>query len=101
MTSKTPISKIKPFIEDNDHLTDPSRRSSKDENNFYDDYFYDDDCTTNEFQCGDGSCIHKFMKCDGFPDCNSGEDETDCDGQFYFKLFNFTKNNKDKSVVIY
>ena len=81
MTSKIPISKNNFFFNDEDYLTDPSHRSSE-EDRFYE-YYYDDKCNTNEFQCDDGSCVHKLLKCDGFPDCNSGEDEVGCNGKFF------------------
>lgn len=35
-------------------------------------------CLKNQFMCDSGRCISKSYVCDGFPDCSSGEDETNC-----------------------
>lgn len=32
----------------------------------------------NQFMCADGKCLRSFQLCDGFPDCLTGEDETEC-----------------------
>jgi len=32
-------------------------------------------CSTNEFSCGDGSCINNEFLCDGQVDCYNGLDE--------------------------
>ena len=32
-------------------------------------------CSTNEFSCGDGSCINNDFLCDGQVDCYNGLDE--------------------------
>ena len=37
-------------------------------------------CTENEFECGDGSCINNYFVCDGYPDCIDYSDEVDCGG---------------------
>jgi hypothetical protein len=33
-------------------------------------------CDTDEFQCNDGICLDLDQKCDGYPDCRNGEDES-------------------------
>ena len=35
-------------------------------------------CQENEFPCLDGECIKIRWRCDSYPDCNDGSDETDC-----------------------
>jgi hypothetical protein len=39
------------------------------------------ECSTNEFSCGDGSCINNEFLCDGQVDCYNGldEDSETCD----------------------
>ncbi|XP_060533809.1 uncharacterized protein LOC132706475 [Cylas formicarius] len=36
------------------------------------------ECTTEQFKCGNGVCVSKRKVCDGYKNCISGEDETDC-----------------------
>ncbi|KIH62414.1 Low-density lipoprotein receptor domain class A [Ancylostoma duodenale] len=39
-------------------------------------------CASDEFMCGDGSCIEKSLECNRKYDCADGTDETECE---YFK----------------
>ena len=36
------------------------------------------ECQTDEFRCGDGSCIPRELVCDGQQDCQLGSDELVC-----------------------
>lgn len=35
-------------------------------------------CMKNQFLCDNGRCISKSYVCDGYPDCDGGEDEANC-----------------------
>lgn len=35
-------------------------------------------CTSDQFSCGDGTCIKRGFKCDGYNDCKNGNDEKSC-----------------------
>ena len=35
-------------------------------------------CASNQFQCGDGSCIPMSHLCDRDSDCDDGSDENNC-----------------------
>ncbi|XP_006817386.1 uncharacterized protein LOC102802271 [Saccoglossus kowalevskii] len=35
-------------------------------------------CQYYEYQCGDGSCISDYLRCNGSPQCSDNSDETDC-----------------------
>ncbi len=37
-----------------------------------------DACLSNQFQCGDGSCVLSHYHCDGVIDCSDGTDEEEC-----------------------
>lgn len=38
-------------------------------------------CPRYEYMCSDGKCISKAYVCDGYPDCSTGEDESNCPGE--------------------
>jgi len=38
----------------------------------------DADCRSDEFECGDGSCIDISLRCNRFYDCSDGSDEVNC-----------------------
>ena len=35
-------------------------------------------CTPDELPCNDGTCFHRSMQCNGFPDCYDRSDEANC-----------------------
>lgn len=35
-------------------------------------------CPRNEYMCSDGKCISRAYVCDSYPDCSTGEDESNC-----------------------
>ena len=39
-------------------------------------------CGSQEFRCSEGKCIPKFFLCDKHNDCDGGEDEHGCPGNF-------------------
>ena len=62
-------------------------------------------CESGEFQCKDGSCIHRLWRCDSEPDCSDDSDELDCPSSCgYYKFQCATgecieKNKKCDGVV--
>lgn len=40
------------------------------------DFFPDETCPTDMFECNDGTCLPKSWECDGHPDCPDQSDET-------------------------
>ncbi|KAJ6619661.1 Low-density lipoprotein receptor-related protein 2, partial [Pseudolycoriella hygida] len=47
-------------------------------NDGYDEQGCPQQCASNEFTCGDGSCIPDYRKCDRRRDCRDGSDEINC-----------------------
>lgn len=43
------------------------------------------DCTDEQFQCGNGQCIDRSLRCDRKYDCQDGTDEFTC-GKYKIKL---------------
>ena len=69
-------------------------RHNFDKEDDYDDYDYEA-CDADQFQCSDKNfCIPKISRCDGFPDCPSGDDEDNC-GKLLLslKFVSFTEQN--------
>lgn len=57
------------------------------------------ECLSFQYQCGDGSCISGYKRCNGITDCTDGADEYNClinyDDSNYGRarfLINLTKN---------
>ena len=46
-------------------------------------------CNDDEFQCDDGFCVGKELKCDSVPDCSDASDEDKC-SRFFVHLFLFS-----------
>jgi hypothetical protein len=69
---------------------------------FYHSLFFSfiDYCGNNEHQCGDGTCIPAFNKCDFFPDCDDESDEISC-GKLYTFFFSFKILFLSRYIFVY
>eukprot|EP00058_Branchiostoma_floridae_P023950 XP_002609440.1 hypothetical protein BRAFLDRAFT_93487 [Branchiostoma floridae] len=47
------------------------------------------DCSSDQFQCGDGSCIPQAWRCNTQENCPDGSDEADCDKTWQCHPFHF------------
>ena len=55
-------------------------------------------CSSKEFQCDDGTCIHALRQCNGCMDCSEGEDEIlDTDGNLC-QNYGYTCHSDSKSL---
>lgn len=41
-------------------------------------YVFSNKCDNNNFLCQNGKCLPRDLVCNGFFDCDDGEDENDC-----------------------
>lgn len=46
-------------------------------------------CSPNQFDCGDRTCIDVTRRCDNYRDCEDGRDEINCTGKLTPLLVNF------------